>query len=335
VTPCEEFAYLIVNAARVCAIGKDSIVPPGLVRQLAFCAVLLGATAAAYGQAQIGNFELQSINAHLTVGPRHILKVRFTGAAPASSSLVMESLHCQLEPDRHVEDPDPSRRRILEYGRKRAEQTKGDRDFGGNIVEAARMTKGAWFVWRVTQVPRPVTSCTIKIVQCSMQIRSREECSPSEELTLVSLPDSKPSSEHEVRIDSTMYRMNDIHEQYGLYVQIHDVINLGPQPILIYPLVPPTPAPGCEIEPVELNNALDDGGVIPQLDPGQRTFFSFAFRLTGTSTTTCLQTARFGQQWLDANGKRVGNALATSSFTLEPQGPELSYVDLLDEIDYR
>ena len=98
---------------------------------------------------------------------------------------------------------------------------------------------------------------------------------------------------------------------------------------------PSTPAPGCEIEPVELNNALDDGGVIPQLDPGQRTFFSFAFRLTGTSTTTCPQTARFGQQWLDANGKRVGNALVTSSFTLEPRGPELWYVDLLDEIEYR
>jgi hypothetical protein len=155
-----------------------------LVRRLATMVVLLGATLPLRAQTQVAGFEFQSLNAELSVGTRHVIKARYVGATPTDVSLIMDSLHCELEPDQHVADPDPQRQRVIEYARQHDEKTKGDREFGGNIIDAKHVKSGAWFVWRVAKVPRAVKSCVLKVVQCPIPLPSPESCSPAETLTL-------------------------------------------------------------------------------------------------------------------------------------------------------
>jgi hypothetical protein len=305
------------------------------VRQLSTLLGLLSATVPLSAQTSAAGFEFQSVNAELTVGPRHVIKARYVGGGPTDVSLIMESLRCELESEQPVADSDPRRQRILEYSRQRAEKTKGDRTFGGNIIDVKQVKSGTWFVWRVAEVPRAVTSCKLKVVSCPIPLPSPASCSPAEALTLTSVAaPAKTSADREIRVDSTVYRMHDIHEEKDIYIQVHEVANVGRQPILLYPLRAKESVTGCELTPVKLHDGLDDDSITPQLRPGARTYLTFAFRITGTPAATCPITSSFGLAAADTDARGIADNIVTTSCTLEPVGTELTYVDVPNEIEY-
>jgi hypothetical protein len=303
------------------------------VQRLAPLVVLLSATLPLRAQTQAAGFEFQSINAELTTGTRHVIKARYVGSAPADVSLIMDSLHCELEPDQSVADPDPQRRRIIEWSRQHDERRKGDRELGGNLIDVRHVKSGAWFLWRVAQVPRAVKSCVLKVISCPIPLTSPDRCSPAEALTLNSMATpEKTAAKRAIRVDSTVYRIHDIHEEKDIYLQIHEVANVGTRPILLYPLRHKEVVMGCELSPVNLRDGLDGGDVVPQLSPGTRTYVTFAFRITGTPAPTCPITSSFGFTGVD--DERQDGDVVTTSYTLDPDGAELAYVDMPHEIEY-